>query len=345
MNNRKFTIIMLILLLITAFGSFYSLPYYIQKPGSAFALDDIVNVDNKTESEGDFSLMTVSQAEASIFGYIWAQFNDYQEIFPVEEVRSPHESEDEYSVRQLYLMDNSASQAIEVAFNEADAQYSYEYFGVYILNVFPEMPADGVLRAGDRITKVDDVQFESSEEFIDYVSAKEAGESVDITYVRDENEETATLELKAFPDNENQVGLGISLVDDREITTDPDVSINSDGIGGPSAGLMYALEIYDQLIDEDLTSGKMIAGTGTINSDGEVGRIGGIAQKVVAADRQDIEVFFAPDDEVPAEILEQNPGVKSNYEEALETARDIGTDMEIVPVKTFDDAISYLDGI
>ncbi|MFP3361706.1 S16 family serine protease, partial [Planococcus sp. SIMBA_143] len=75
---------------------------------------------------------------------------------------------------------------------------------------------------------------------------------------------------------------------------DPSIKINTDEIGGPSAGLMFSLEIYNQLTEEDWTKGYEIAGTGTINDEGEVGPIGGIKQKIVAADGSGAEIFFAP---------------------------------------------------
>ncbi|KIL47608.1 SepM family pheromone-processing serine protease [Jeotgalibacillus campisalis] len=345
MKNKVWLWILTAAVLIFAVASFYTLPYYIQKPGSAFALDEIVEVNEGTSSKGDFSLMTVSQVQANIFAYIWAQFDDYQIVYPVNEIRNPHESDEEYSVRQLHLMDSSAVQAIEVAFREAQADYSFSYRGIYILNVFSDMPAEDVLRAGDRITMIDGNSFESSKEFIEYVKDKKEGEEVSIRVERNDQIIEETLPLKAFPETPEQVGLGVSLVDDRSIETDPSVYINSEDIGGPSAGLMYSLEIYDQLIEEDLTKGYDIAGTGTISSEGIVGRIGGIDQKVVAADKQGIEYFLAPDDTIPEEIIEENPEILTNYESAAKTAEAIESSMEIVPIKTFEDALEFLEGL
>ena len=105
---------------------------------------------------------------------------------------------------------------------------------------------------------------------------------------------------------------------------------------------MFTLEI-NQLMDEDLTKGYNVAGTGTMQETGEVGRIGGIDLKVIAADEADIEIFFAPDDELPEEVLKNNPSLRSNYLEAKEVAEKIGTKMKIVPVKTVDDALAYLE--
>ena len=98
---------------------------------------------------------------------------------------------------------------------------------------------------------------------------------------------------------------------------------------------MFTLEILNQLLDEDITKGYDIAGTGTMESDGTVGRIGGIDQKVIAADRAGIDIFFAPDDEADSEL-------PSNFDQALETAEEIDTEMDIVPVTDIDAALDYL---
>jgi Lon-like protease len=116
---------------------------------------------------------------------------------------------------------------------------------------------------------------------------------------------------------------------DKEIMTTPSVELDTKSIGGPSAGLMMALEIYNQLTEEDITKGHKIAGTGTINENGDVGVIGGISQKVVAADKEGIEIFFAPKE-------------GGNYNKAIKTAKEIKSDMKIIPVETFDDAVNYL---
>ena len=106
---------------------------------------------------------------------------------------------------------------------------------------------------------------------------------------------------------------------------------------------MFTLGILNQLLDKDLTKGYNIAGTGEMNEDGTVGRIGGVEKKVVAADEDHMEIFFAPDDKITNAMLKVNPSVKSNYEAAVETAKKIKTDMKIVPVKTIDDALNYLE--
>lgn len=106
------------------------------------------------------------------------------------------------------------------------------------------------------------------------------------------------------------------------------VSFVDTNVGGPSAGLMFTMEIYNRLTPGDLTKGHRVAGTGTIDAEGVVGAIGGVKHKIVAADREGAEIFFVP--------------VK-NYDEAKTKADKIGTSMKLVPISTLDEALKYME--
>ncbi|WP_079508328.1 SepM family pheromone-processing serine protease [Mesobacillus jeotgali] len=335
--NRKTSIGLSILGAILLMASaFYYLPYYVTKPGMAKELEPIVEVEDGYDEEGNFMLTTVRMGRANIYAYIIAKFSKYQELYPVEEIRAENESDEEYNIRQLHMMDNSKTAAIEVAYEKAGKQVDYTYKGVYVLRTMEGMPADGKLMPGDLVFKVDGNPFNSSEEFIKYISSKKPGDIVELDYKRNGKANKVQIPLKELDDGSNRPVVGIQLVDDKEIEVEPDVTVQSDEIGGPSAGLMFSLEIYNQLNEEDLTKGYQIAGTGTMSPDGTIGRIGGIQQKVVAADKAGAEIFLAPFEK----------GVKgSNYEEALIAAKDIKTKMKIVPVDTFDEAVSYLENL
>ncbi|QED47428.1 SepM family pheromone-processing serine protease [Cytobacillus dafuensis] len=325
---RSFVIAAIILML----SSFYYLPYYVSKPGMAKELEPIIQVENGHEEEGSFMLTTVRMGKANIYSYAIAKLSKYQEIFPIEAIRREEETEEEYNVRQLHLMATSKQAAIETAYKKAGIPIKYDYNGIFVLNVFPNMPADGKLKAGDRIFKVDGKEFESSEQFITYISGKNEGDEVVFTIERLKEIKEVKISLTKIPET-GKIGVGIALVDDKEIEVTPNVTINTEEIGGPSAGFMFSLEIYNQLVKEDLTRGYQIAGTGTIDSNGNIGKIGGIEQKIVAADKAGAEIFFAPN---------ENGANDSNYQAAVKTAEDIKTNMKIVPVDTFDEAIEYL---
>jgi Lon-like protease len=333
MRRKIFVGSSIVIALLMIAGIFYSLPYYVSKPGIAKELAPIIQVEDRKEGKGSFMLTTVRMGKANIYSYAEAKLFDYVELYPVDAILHETETQDEYNARQLHMMAGSKLNAIEVAYKEAGYPVEYEYKGVYVVQVIPDMPAEGKLLPGDRIIEVDSQKFASSESFIEYVGSKKAGNHVELTIKRNNKTEKVKVTLQAFQEDPKKVGIGISLVDDKEIIVNPKVTVKTDEIGGPSAGLMFALEIYDQLMEEDFTKGYKIAGTGTIDSKGAVGPIGGIDQKIVAADKAGAEIFFAPNEKGISD---------SNYNLAVKTVNEIDSKMKIVPVDLIDDAINYL---
>lgn len=343
---KKSTISFLLICVFLVGATFYPIDAYITKPGGAYPLEPLVSVEGGDEDDkGSMNLMTISLAKATALSYVWANLSDHQKILQTNQVRNPDEDENEYKVRQLHLMSQSQFNAIHVAFEKAGKPYEVIVKGVFILNVLPDGAAEGLLEAGDRILQIDEIESDDQEKLIDYLKDKKLGEVVTLKIERNEKVELIDVELEPIPNQENRAGLGISFSEDLEIITSPKVNIKSDEIGGPSAGLMFTLEILNQLMAEDLSKGYSVGGTGTMKSTGEVGRIGGIDLKVIAADKAGIDVFFAPDDLLPEEVLENNPSLRSNYLDAKESADKIGTKMKIVPVKTVEDAITYLESL
>ncbi|MBA2878804.1 PDZ domain-containing protein [Anoxybacillus kamchatkensis] len=333
MKKKRYIATTIMIALLFAFATFFHLPYYVTMPGTAEPLRPLVEVEGGYKEKGKFMLTTVRMGQANVFSFALAHISKYNELYRIDEVRQEGENDEEYAHRQLKMMENSKETAIAVAYKKANRSFSYRNKGVYVLYVVDGMPAANVLKSGDQLVAIDGQRIEEADAFIQYVSVKKKGDRVRVTYKRAGKEKTATLMLAPFPKEKNRVGLGVSVMTDRDIVTDPPVRIESDKIGGPSAGLMFALEVYNQLIPEDLTKGYRIAGTGTINIDGEVGPIGGISQKVIAAHKAGADIFFAPN---------ERGAKRSNYKEAVKTAKDIGTKMKIVPVDTFDDAVQFL---
>lgn len=314
----------------------YRLPYYIYQPGGANGLDDIVTVDSGHQSEGDMHLVTVSGGQATLLQLIWANLASYHEIMPLEDVRPQDMSEEDQRHQQLQMMENSQESSVLVAYEAADKEIEMEYNGVYIVSVENHMPATGKLEMGDRINKIDDQEIMEADDLKGLIKLKEAGDQIEVHLVREDESLTETITLEALEVLDGQVGMGVSLVTDRNVKVDPSVTFSSGGIGGPSAGLMFALEIYDQLIEADLTKGYEVIGTGGLNYDGSVYRIGSIDKKVVAADKAGCDIFFAP---------YEDGGEDSNYAVAKKTAEDIGSEIEIVPINSFEEALDYLENL
>ncbi|MEK4285660.1 SepM family pheromone-processing serine protease [Ureibacillus sp. FSL K6-0165] len=339
----KHFITIIVTMLVLFFLSFYKLDYYIMKPGSSYDVSEFVTVENgDLDDEGTISLMTVAMGPATPLTYLIAKFKECEDILKKEEVYHKEEDEREYNVRQLKLMKDSQFNAIYVAYNKAGLPYTVDYQGITVLNVLAGGASDGQLEPGDKIQEIDGNIIKKAEDLVHILETKKENDVVQLVIHRNDKLLDRTITLKEIPASDGKVGLGITYSENKTIKTEPMVKVNAEDIGGPSAGLMFTLEILNQLLEEDITKGYLVAGTGEIHEDGTVGRIGGIEKKVVAAHEDGMEIFFAPDDEIPEEVKKNNPAILSNYEAAVNIAKKLNTDMKIVPVKTIDDALNYL---
>ncbi|WP_277630601.1 SepM family pheromone-processing serine protease [Atopococcus tabaci] len=339
-TNRMGKILLALFLLILFFR--LPIPYYIESPGSAVALEPLVKIDGQEkEMPGTYMLTTVRIMQATP-ALSFTALLPFHDGLSRSSLLGTAENYEEYDTLQRFYMENSKNTAIEAAFNAASLPITREYHGIYVMRVLEESDFYGKIHPGDTISAIDGMTFESSQEFMDYIKAQEVDQTVTITYERDGHTDTVSGDLIQLSETGNP-GIGISLVDHSTIETEPSVEIDSGLIGGPSAGFMFALQIYTLLENPDLTGGMEIAGTGTITPDGTIGRIGGIAKKVVAADGEGADIFFAPDDDITSEMKQINPDLKSNYEEAVDAAEAIGTEMKVVPVKHLKDAVEYLE--
>lgn len=334
-SSRGFSWVLALLCVVLGLAFFVPTNYYVERPGSAIELAPMIEVEGgKKDETGSFMLTTVRMGEANLGWYVLAKVSPDAELVDKDLVVAEGESNEDFIRREQFVMDNSQKLAEAVAFRLAGYDVKVENQGVWVMGLIDGFPAKNVLKIGDIITAVNGVRTPETKDLLHELAKKHAGDSVEITYIREGKEARASIPLVQLPHSKS-VGIGVmNPTTKQNIVIPGKVNIASQGIGGPSAGLMMTLEIYDQLNkDLDLTKGYKIAGTGTISLDGTVGRIGGINHKVVAADKAGAEIFFAPLD---------TPGADSNYEEALATAKRIGTAMRIVPVKTVDDALAYL---
>lgn len=317
--------------------------FYIEEPGKAMDVEPMIEIESSEEEvDGSYMLTTVMLKRATLLGLVTNIFDPFQDVYTSDELLGDVEDYDMYLELQDIMMESSKQTAVEAAYNVAGHPVERDYLGVYVVNVIEESSFSDDLQTGDVLTQVNGENFENVEEFMDFVNTLEVGEDVTIHYVRGGQEyetqgELILLEETGLP------GIGVSITDYSTIDVEPEVEINAGQIGGPSAGFMFALHIYSELENPGLPQGQKIAGTGTINSEGEIGRIGGIHKKVVAAEEEGVKIFFAPDDEVTPEMKEYDPEIKSNYEEAWETAELIDAELEVVPVNHLTDAIEFLE--
>jgi PDZ domain-containing protein len=194
---------------------------------------------------------------------------------------------------------------------------------VVVDSVLDGAPADGVLVPGDVVISVDGAPIATPGDVVEAVTAHEPGETVEFVVERDGSRRTETVGSQAAEDDGRTI-VGFSPTIGYEYPVQIDVNID-DRIGGPSAGTVFALAIYDTLTPGALLDGMHVAGTGAISPDGEVSPIGGIQQKIAAASEEGATLFLAP---------------AGNCDEAA--AADPG-DMRVVRIETLDDAIGALE--
>ena len=318
-------------LLITALlFIFVPLPYYITSPGSATTIEDFMTVKGGEKEEGELMMVTISQRRATPFWLVESWLTPFTEANSANRYLFEGESEADYERRQQLLMSSSQQAAIQYAYELAEKDVTVLFDGIYVSAPVPGSLASNVLKAGDVITAINGTSFANRIDFMERVAQFEAGDEVELTIERDGKERVVKTLIQPIDQSGNRVGIGIyEPLPVQEVVADPEVDFALTNVGGPSAGLMFTLELYDQLTPGDLPNGRLIAGTGTVDEEGNVGPIGGAWQKIVAADEAGAEVFFVPEG--------------SNYEEAMESRDRLDSDIKVIPVKTVEDAIRYLE--
>lgn len=332
--------IILVVLVGMLMALFWPLPYYIESPGTAEKISRFVTIEHQRDQrKGGYYLMTVALQQARPVTWLVAQARSDMTILKQADVLGGTTSR-EYDRLEHYEMLSSENDAIQVAYQKAGKQVHRQYLGIYVLSILKQSHFKGRLKLGDTVTAVNGKHFKTATGFMDYIQHQKVGQQVAITYLHGHREKHASAALIRLPGTKKP-GLGITLTDHNTIKTRPKIKVNVNRIGGPSGGLMFTTAIYDQLTGGHLRAGRKIAGTGTIDLKGQVGAIGGIDKKVIAADHAGVTVFFAPN--TPRVTNRKLPlDEQNNYQVARRTARRIHSKMKIIPVKTFDDVLTYL---
>lgn len=333
--SRKWLNLWIGILIILAIA-FWPTNYYIEAPGST---DRISNYVKDTSKYGlvnpNFYLVTVSERPAGVADYLLSFFNKNETRISKKELLGTQNNRT-YEQMQKYFMENSQNEAIYYAAKKAKVPHKKQFLGVNVINILKNSSFKGKLQVGDTITAVNNHKFKSSTEFMNYIQRLKKKSKIEIKVLRGKVSKKFTGRLVKLTNKKE--GIGIQLVDHTKVITSPKININTQDIGGPSAGLMMSLVCYQIFTKENLSPKNKIAGTGTIDQNGHVGMIGEVDKKVVTANRSGMKVFFVPS--------EQPKGIKkdqTNFAEALEKAKQIHSKMKIVPVKNFDDALNYLN--
>lgn len=327
----------LFLLVFTAsliFLVFAPTPYVIERPGPVF---DVLSVEQgepvisvagakSYATKGQLDLLTVSIVGSRENTPSWLELgmawsDPAQKITPIDAIFPAGQTGQQSKIESSAQMEKSQQEAIAVALKKLGYKVDSE---VYISEVAADAPASGKLRATDFVKLVDGIPIRSVDQLraqvgkwneVDplKVAVERAGKLIDfeITPIKNEN-------------GEYRIGVLVGTKYDFPVQVDVKLS----DVGGPSGGMVFALAIYDLMTPGYLLGGEHVAGTGTIDRDGNVGPIGGIQQKIWAAKSAGAKFFFAPADNCPDLVGHTPDGIQvikiNTFDDAVKAAETIG---------------------
>ena len=309
-------------------------PYVTMRPGPAF--DTLGEIDGtpmftfaddvttyETDGALDFTTVSVSSPDRSvrIFDAIAGFVDDDVMVVPRESVYPEGESTDESREQGAAQLTSSKDTSRAAALRAA----GYEVTETpQVAGVIDDGASSGLLEPEDLVLAVDGETVSASSDVVETIGRVEPGEPVVLTVERGGQERDIEIVTRPAPDDPERPLIGITVGTSYDFPIEIENNVG-DQVGGPSAGAMFALAIYDRLTPGSLTGGQRIAGTGSIDGDGQVGRIGGVRQKMAGAAADGATIFLVP------------------AENCAEAGQGSSFGMTLVEVTTLDSAIDALE--
>lgn len=317
-NENKFYLLAILIVVII---SNYRLPYYVCAPGGVIDISDRIEYEDLEEYNGSLNMLYVTQYEATIPIYLMSYLMSDWDLESIEENQISNENHTEIDKRNKIMLENSINNAIYVAYTTAGKKIEIKEKKNLVIGTLNDID----LKIGDELLQINDKDIDSFEMIKETINNHEIGDILKFKINRDDKIKEVNIEIK---DIDGSKGLGVVIMTNYEYETDPEIELNfKKSESGSSGGLMMALSIYSAISGEDILKGRNIAGTGTIDIEGNVGEIGGIKYKIMGAVKNNMDVVLVP---------------SANYEEAKKIVEEKNYDIELVEVNTFNDAIEYL---
>ena len=318
-------------------AAFVPLPYSVYSPGPTFDIlakdaneSEIIQVaGHKTyRDDGEIRFTTVSSSPRDSKMPLFAALEDWidsdKAVIPYDIAHPPNQTEEDERREGAASMITSQDTAVAVAMRQLG--YEVPSDTIQVADVSEDGAAFKKLRVRDKFISVDGVPVEDGDEIVEAVEQHGPGDPVELVIERNGKRLTVEIEPRLVAvegEDEKQPRLGISVGVGYEFPFEVKLQVDP-AIGGPSAGLMFSLAIYDTLTPGSLTDGETIAGTGELFDDGTVGPIGGIEQKIAGAEDAGAELFFVPADN-------------------CDDVDDLDTDMTLVKATTMPQALDALE--
>jgi len=328
-KQKKLLLIGLAFFIVIGSMTFVKTDYYFMSPGPPYQWDiEYGNIENY-EFDGNLFQLTVRRDEANALIYAWSYLDNSVDLYPREVILPKGVTPEELSQISIQNMKTSENVAIAVALTYIGYDIGSKGDGVSVVGILDDSPVKDKLLKGDVLNSINGEEISSATEFIATLRRYQIGDFVTIGLERDFDGETKNIEVETKLiehieyEGEPMVGFLATTINER-FDFPFEVDIKTGNVGGPSAGLMMALNVYNNLIPEDITNSLVVAGTGTIEIDGSVGPVGGIKQKVIAAKRAGAKLILVP---------------TANFEEAIPMASE---STAIVAIDSFEEALKVI---
>lgn len=301
--------------------------YYIVIGGGISDVSDRVVVEDGYTSKGSFNLSYVSELKGTTLSYLLSYVMPHWKKVSMDDYKyTVDEDYEDIEFRSELDLLYSNSNAIYYAYQLADRSCEVINTDVYVIVKFSNY--DNPLEVGDKLLKINGIKCSTLTEIQEEILKIEEDE-VSVTVLRDDKEIVLNCTLY---EEENRKILGVGLQSVTTYDVDPEVNFHFEkNESGPSAGMITTLSIYDQLTEGDLTKGKLIAGTGTIEADGSIGQIGEVEYKLLGAVHGGAEVFLVPAGE--------------NYQDCKKMKKEENLDVKLIPVKNINEAVEKLKNL
>ncbi len=306
-------------------------------PGQAEDLSGLVSVTGSQAPEGKMLMTTVLARPATAANLIFGFLHPRLSVFHLSQILPPGMTMEQYHDHALELMKESQDVARFVALRHLDIDAQLGGQGVRVDGIVPGGHFDTILRQaasrpeeGEVITSVNGIAVGSLMDLALELTRARAQAEMVLELVNDEGSRSLPVPSDVLPQvvldtGQLLAGAGVVLSTSSPVLTSlVDVEIEAGEVGGPSAGLMFVLEIINQLTEEDLTGGRVVAGTGALGELGEILPVGGVRQKTIIAEESGAQIFLVPAWQV---------------QEARRAARD----MLVIPVSVVGDAVRFLE--
>jgi len=326
--RRRLAILASVVLLLVLAGlalTWIPSDHYIVLPDRARPTDPLVEIPGEEagEDSSGINMVDVRVGRANLLERIYPGIHEGASLVPEHVINPQGVSDTQRRTTSLNQMSRSQLVAIAVALEHLGEDVDVTPVGAEVALVIPDAPADGVLEVGDVIVGVNGEKVATTDALADEFADVEPGETVELEVQREDEPVTKlSVSTRAAEDEPERAVMGVEVANAEDFEFPLDIEIDAGGIGGPSAGLAFALDIVDEL-GEDLDRGRTIVATGALGLDGTVLPIGGVEQKAIGARDAGADIFLVPD---------------ANFEDA----RDAVDDLRVIPVSTFDESLSAL---